>query len=135
MDGAPAVAQPLLVRVAVLGDERADAFGTPSGDPEPNWCAIVEYVQGEALEAKCRCQPVHIGGEDGEGVAYRMPRLRGGMISYARFSSASRTASPAITVPISQRCIKSQVGRVPRNAAIVPSANSSNGLGDGSVTQ
>src|ERR1700731_1428031 len=40
-----------------------------------------------------------------------------------RVSSAIRTASPASTVPISQRCTNSQVGRVPRNSATDPAAS------------
>src|ERR1700726_314182 len=40
-----------------------------------------------------------------------------------RVSSAIRSASPASTVPISQRCTSSQVGRVPRNSAIEPAAS------------
>ena len=40
-----------------------------------------------------------------------------------RVSSAIRTASPASTVPISQRCTNSQVGRVPRKSAIDPAAS------------
>src|SRR6266567_6200486 len=43
--------------------------------------------------------------------------------THARFASnAIRSASPASTVPISQRCSNSQVGRVPRNSAIEPAA-------------
>src|SRR5260221_6697372 len=38
-------------------------------------------------------------------------------------SSAIRTARPASTVPISQRCTNSQVGLVPRNTAIDPAAS------------
>ncbi len=38
-------------------------------------------------------------------------------------SSAIFIASPASTVPISQRCTSSLVGRVPRNAAIEPAAS------------
>src|SRR5882672_4778187 len=38
-------------------------------------------------------------------------------------SNANRTARPASTVPISQRCTNSQVGRVPRNTAIDPAAS------------
>jgi len=46
------------------------------------------------------------------------------MLRIARFvSSAIRTASPASTVPISQRCTNNQVGRVPRNSAIDPAAS------------
>jgi len=39
------------------------------------------------------------------------------------YYAAIRTASPASTVPISQRCTNSQVGRVPRNNAIDPAAS------------
>jgi hypothetical protein len=48
----PAVAQPFGVRVAVLGDDRGDAFGMPGGDPEPDRRAVVEHVQREAVEAE-----------------------------------------------------------------------------------
>ena len=48
---------------------------------------------------------------------------------YARFvSSAIFTASPASTVPISQRCTNSQIGRVPRNSAIEPAASAISAL-------
>src|SRR5438876_5247894 len=44
--------------------------------------------------------------------------------THARLASnAIRSASPASTVPISQRCSNNQVGRVPRNSAIEPAAS------------
>ena len=54
--------------------------------------------------------------------AYWVPAFAG-HDSYAfRASNAIRSAKPASTVPISQRCTKSQVGRVPRKPAIDPAA-------------
>jgi hypothetical protein len=51
-DRAPGLAQPLLVRVAVLGDDRGDALGVTGGDPEPDRRAVVEHVQRETVEAE-----------------------------------------------------------------------------------
>ncbi len=49
--------------------------------------------------------------------------------SHARFASnAILSASPASTVPISQRCSNNQVGRVRRNSAIEPAASAINAL-------
>jgi hypothetical protein len=43
---------------------------------------------------------------------------------YARFASNTIfIANPASTVPISQRCTNSQLGRVPRNNAIEPAVS------------
>jgi hypothetical protein len=47
----PAVAQPFLVGVAVLGDDRRDSVGVPDGEPEPGRRAVIEDVDGIVIEA------------------------------------------------------------------------------------
>src|SRR5260370_506152 len=65
--------------------------------------------------AQLRCRARRLSPQAGE-----VSKLR----PHARFASnAIFTASPASTVPISQRCTNSQVGRVPRNSAIDPAAS------------
>ena len=49
-------------------------------------------------------------------------------------SSAIRTASPASTVPISQRWTRSQIGRWPMNTAIEPAASAIIALTDTLIT-
>jgi hypothetical protein len=67
------------------------------------------------------------GSEGGEAQKPSLPLSVDCFVSallYARLvSSAILTASPASTVPISQRCTNSHVGRVPRNSAIDPAAS------------
>ena len=50
-DRLPAVAQALLVGVAVLGDDRGDPVRMPDGEPEPGRRAVVEHIDGVAVEA------------------------------------------------------------------------------------
>src|ERR1700674_3444062 len=70
----------------------------------------------EPLSSHCRHRPVKPG-DDGQ-------LLCAALRTHALFvSNAILTASPASTVPISQRCTNSQVGRVPRNSAIDPAAS------------
>src|ERR1700691_5302407 len=49
-DRVPAVAEPLHIGVAILGDDRSDPVRMPDGEPEPGWRAIVEHVDGVAIE-------------------------------------------------------------------------------------
>src|SRR6267378_601130 len=50
-NGAPAVAQPFLIRVAVLGDDCGEAIWMPNGEAEADGRTIVEDVDREAMEA------------------------------------------------------------------------------------
>src|SRR5689334_16090079 len=50
-DGAPALAQPLLVGIAVLRDDGGDAIRMLCGDSKTGRRAVVENVEREALEA------------------------------------------------------------------------------------
>ena len=50
-DRVPAVAQPFLIGVAVLRDDRGDPLRMPHREPEAGRRAVVEDVEGEAVEA------------------------------------------------------------------------------------
>jgi DNA-binding CsgD family transcriptional regulator len=52
LDGIPAGPQALLVRVAILGNDRGDALGVPGRDAESHWRTVVEHVEREAVEAE-----------------------------------------------------------------------------------
>src|SRR5262249_58424213 len=49
-DGLPAVAQPLLIGIAVLRDDCRDALGMPGGDAKSRGGAVVEDVEHEEGE-------------------------------------------------------------------------------------
>jgi hypothetical protein len=84
LKGSPAVAQPFLVGVAVLGDDRRDALGVPGRDPEPDRRAVVEHVQGEAIETEHLGEAVDNVGDALERVA----EVRSG--GHVRFTEAGQ---------------------------------------------
>src|SRR5436309_830830 len=83
--------------------------------------ALVQRTDGPASDE------ARHGSEAGLAEAPRFlpsPTRGEGRKDHARFASnASFIASPASTVPISQRCSNSHVGRVPRKRAIDPAAS------------
>ena len=62
-DGIPAVAQALLVGVAVLGNDRGDPFRVPHRDPEARRRTVVEDVNREPVEADDLGEPPHHSGD------------------------------------------------------------------------
>src|SRR5262249_922228 len=56
--GVPPVAQPLLIGVPVLGDDRGDAVRMSSGESEADGCAIVEDVHSEPMNAEQLAQAI-----------------------------------------------------------------------------
>jgi hypothetical protein len=73
-DGVPALAQPLLVGVAVLGDDRGGAARMLRGDPEANRRAVVEVVDREAFQANDFREAVNDAGDVVECVGELGPR-------------------------------------------------------------
>ena len=49
-NGSPAVAQPFLIGVAVLGDDCGEAIRMPNGKAEADGCAVVEDLDCETME-------------------------------------------------------------------------------------
>jgi hypothetical protein len=47
----PAVAQALLVSIAVLRDDRGDPVPMLDREPEPGWRAVVEHIDRITVEA------------------------------------------------------------------------------------
>src|SRR5262249_9933098 len=78
LDRVPALAQPLLIGVAILRDDRRDALWVARRESETHRCAVVEDVDGITGEPGDRCEPVDDAGELIEGVLELRPVRRGG---------------------------------------------------------
>src|SRR5262249_58959508 len=73
LDRVPASAQPLLIRVAVLRDDRSDSLRVTRREAEADRCAIVEDVDGMTGEPSDRREPLDDVGEVIVGVAALRP--------------------------------------------------------------
>src|SRR5262245_894322 len=76
LDGVPAVAQALLIGVAILRDDRSDSLRVARRETEAHGCALVEDVDGiRGHPSHCR-EPLDDLGEVFEGVPERRPVWR-----------------------------------------------------------
>src|SRR5262249_61265105 len=71
LDGVPALAQPLLIGVAILRDDRNDSLRVARRETEADRRAVIEDVDGITGEPDDRREPVDDVGEMIEGVPER----------------------------------------------------------------
>jgi len=56
LDGIPAFAEALFIRVSILRNDGGDALGMQQREPQSDRRAVIENVDGEALEANRLCE-------------------------------------------------------------------------------
>jgi hypothetical protein len=78
-DGVPSVAEAFLVGVAVLGDDRGDAFRLPQGQAEPGRSAVVEDVECVTVQARRVGEAFQDVGQGLEGVGEGVPARHVGL--------------------------------------------------------
>ena len=78
-DGVPPVAEAFLVGVAVLGDDRGDAFRPPQGQAKPGRGAVVEDVKRVTVKARRVGEAFQDVGQGLEGVGKAVPARHVGL--------------------------------------------------------
>jgi len=68
-DRIPSVAETLVIGIAILRDDRGDPVRMPDGEPEASGRAVIEHVDGVAVEADDVGEAVDRAGEPVEGGA------------------------------------------------------------------
>src|SRR5262245_39049393 len=76
-NGVPAVAQPLLIGVTVLRDDRSDALRVALREPEADRRAVVEHIDREAIESDDLGEAVDDNGDVVESVSEIISRWHG----------------------------------------------------------